>query len=65
VIGNNGEQAIVVVENGFDWLKKSRVLSSAFMAFEVYGIISLEAFDGSAVHDLSKIPPIFSCFPAF
>lgn len=63
MIENNGEQASVVVENVFDWLKNSRVLSSAFMAFEVYGIISL-AFDGSAVHDSCKILPIFSCFPA-
>jgi hypothetical protein len=64
VIENNGEQAVVEVENRFDWLKKSGVLSSAFMAFEVYGIISLEAFDGSAGHALCKISPIFSCFPA-
>jgi hypothetical protein len=64
VIENSGEQAIIVVENGFGWIKKSKVLSSAFMNFEVYGIISLEAFDGSAGHALGKISPIFSCFPA-
>lgn len=37
-------QVTAVVEKGLNWLKKSAVLSFAFMTFEVDGKISVEAF---------------------